>query len=608
MTIQTPIAQTIETIEFADLYIDDLNPRSEVSDDETQSLADNIKAAGLIHNLAGYRTDGRDRVGIVAGGRRLRALALLQDDPRFTAVPVVVTTSYETATLWATSENAQRKALTPAEEIRDFGKLDADGLKAAQIAVAYGVTEKHVYRRVALSGLAEPILAALQAEEINLSQASAFTISNDAELSLNVLEQVKSAYHNVTDYQIKRMLKPSAVNATTDRCASFVGVEAYKEAGGTVSGDLFADVQLMDDPEILETAFLAKLTAVADEFAIANGLKWTRPINDDFVYRDYGQDQGFGRIYPIEEDLTEEEAERYDELSELAEGEAIDEAGATDLAALQAKIDGQFSDEQKAFCGAVAYVNHSGGLQFFTGLVDPEDCADAEQAGILAKSMHQKPTTTKSAISDKLRGDLRNMETGARQNAMLDDPKLALHLLAFQLSGNMGYSTAFGLRKDTVPNMPETETGFELDKRLTTPLKTADHENMAVAFAAFRKRGDKKIMEILNRYLISQLSVGDTDLGGMLDGLISKQTRDTFTPTAENFFKRVGGPYLNSLWNELLGLSENDDAAKVFASQKKADKAAQFEKLFNDPDTRSALGVTDKQDARIAAWMPAGMI
>lgn len=48
------------------------------------------------------------------------------------------------------------------------------------------------------------------------------------------------------------------------------------------------------------------------------------------------------------------------------------------------------------------------------------------------------------------------METGARQNALLDDPKLALHLLAFQLCGQMGYGSAYGIRLDDVPNVSET--------------------------------------------------------------------------------------------------------------------------------------------------------
>ena len=114
-------------------------------------------------------------------------------------------------------------------------------------------------------------------------------------------------------------------------------------------------------------------------------------------------------------------------------------------------------------------------------------------------------------------------------------------------------------------------------------------------------------MDLLNRYLVSQLSVRDADLGAMIDKITGKQTRDTFTPTAENFFKRVGGPYLNRLWCDLLDLSEDHPTATTFAKLKKAEKAEKLENLFADPDTRAALGVTEEQEARIASWLPEGM-
>ena len=115
-------------------------------------------------------------------------------------------------------------------------------------------------------------------------------------------------------------------------------------------------------------------------------------------------------------------------------------------------------------------------------------------------------------------------------------------------------------------------------------------------------------MDLLVRVLIGQLNIGDVDLGGMIDDMTKKDTRDSFTPTAENFFGRVGGPYLVALWNDLLGLSENHEAAKTFAALKKSEKAAKMEKLFSDQNTRTALGLTESQEARIATWLPEGMV
>lgn len=615
MTKQTQIAQITETVAFADLFIHAFNPRTLVSDDETTSLAENIKIAGLIHNLAGYREDGVEGVGIVGGGRRLRALALLQDDPRFQSIPVLVTTDPDVAQLWATSENAQRKDLHPADEIRDFGLMNSRKIKAADIAVAYGVTEKHVYRRLALANLPECILTALKLEQINLSQAAAFTISNDADLCLEVLQEhlfkVAKGWAGLTDHQIKKALKPNAVKGT-DRRAVFVTEETYTNAGGRITGDLFADEKQFDDAAKLDELFAEKLDFEARTFAAKNGWQWGVYVTDSYLSYDFHNEGDYGRIYEIEGELTEEEAARYDELEGMED--TGDEALQAEFEALAAKMEGDFSAEQKALAGCVMWIDRDGKVCTAGGLIRSDDKAAAIEAGILEASRHApKEVVEKSPISEVLRADLNRIATGARQNAMIDDPKLALHLLAFQLSGQMGYSRTFGLRTDRVVNVPTSETGFALDKRLSAPEaetfdgygREYDHPK---AFASFRKQGDAKIMDFLNRKLVSLLSVDDVDLGAVIDGFIKKTTRDSFTPTAENFFGRVGGPYLNFLWSDLLGLAEDHPTITTFQKLKKAEKADKLEELFADAAVRSALGLTQEQEDRIAAWLPEGMI
>tara|TARA_R110002074_G_scaffold98565_4_gene213346 strand:- start:833 stop:2680 length:1848 start_codon:yes stop_codon:yes gene_type:complete len=614
MTDQSQIiAATDEQIPFADLYLSDINPRSVVSDEAIERLAANIRQLGLIQNPAGLR-DTSGKVGIVAGGRRYRALALLQDDPRFQIVTVRMAPDQATAEFWATSENAQREELHPADEIRDFGAMDKRGVKVADIAVAYGVTEKHVYRRLALSNLPVPVLDALKEGSVSLSQAAAFTISDDEALTLEVLalhlENIAKGWGGLNDYNIKTRLKPGSVKGT-DRRAVFVGQDDYKAAGGRVGGDLFEDVTTFDDPAILDEVFAAKLAQTAAEYPVAHGWKWAEAITDSYISYQFNQDRKFGKVYPVEGELTEAEAERYDELAELADGDALDEEGIAELDTLQAKMDGDFTDEQRATSGVVIYVTNDGSVKVEAGFIRAEDKAAAIEAGIMEPSRHvTTEAPPKSPISDTLRGDLDRIGTGARQNAMLDDPKLALHLLAFQLCGKMGYDRAYGIRTDDVPNVPTTKTGYMLDKRLTvaeTDDRSPFNRDHAAEFAKFRKRGDAKIMDLLNRYLVSQLSIRDADLGAMIDKLTSKRTRDTFTPTAENFFGRVNGAYLNDLWSDLLGLASDHPAVTTFEKLKKGEKAAKLESLFVDPAARTALGLSEEQTCRINAWLPEGM-
>ena len=71
----TAAAAVIEYVPLADLYLSDLNPRQEADPEGIALLAQSILTCGLVQNLAGLRDDA-GRIGIVAGGRRLRALAI----------------------------------------------------------------------------------------------------------------------------------------------------------------------------------------------------------------------------------------------------------------------------------------------------------------------------------------------------------------------------------------------------------------------------------------------------------------------------------------------------------------------------------------------------
>lgn len=69
-------AAAVKTFTIDKLYLSDLNPRQEVSDEGIDMLAQSIANVGLIQSLAGH-LDQEGRVGIVGGGRRLRAIKLV---------------------------------------------------------------------------------------------------------------------------------------------------------------------------------------------------------------------------------------------------------------------------------------------------------------------------------------------------------------------------------------------------------------------------------------------------------------------------------------------------------------------------------------------------
>lgn len=601
---QEKIQGTIEQVPFADLYISPLNPRSVVNPDSIAALAKNIRQLGLIQNLAGLR-DEAGKVGIVAGGRRLRALELLQDDPRFASVAVKIAPDQATAEVWASTENHHREQPHPADEIREYGGMADRGIPVPSIAVAFGVTEAHVYRRLKLAGLPAQVLDALKANEITLSNAAAFTVSEDEKHSLEVLEQVRG--NGYSDHQIKQMLKPDSIRSS-DRRAVFVGQEDYKAAGGRIVTDLFAEQTYLDDPAILADLFTEKLEAAAAAKK-AEGWKWAEALTASYVgYYDI-EDRKLERSRPEQGELTEDQAARYDELAELAEADALEAEDEAELATLQGIMDGVYTDKHKAVSGVLVHVENDGTLHVTEGLVRREDRADAIAAGILRESMHGTNDAPKSPISQKLREDLNHAAQGARQHALLRDPELVLDLLAYQLSHSLHWQDPIGLSPTEVPNFPSTGAeGYALDDRLTSnPPREMYGKDLAKSFRAFRKKGTEHSRSELIRFLASQYRGGSAEMSALVDKETQVSIREVWTPTAANFFSRVGGPYLNELWRDLLDLSEDHPTATSFAKLKKAEKVAKLEALFTDVGTRKAHGVSEEQAAKIETWLPEGM-
>ena len=610
------ITATEARFPLAHLTISAMNPRQEVPQAEIEELAESIWTAGLIQSIAGL-ADDKGGCEIVAGGRRLRALKFLAEThpdlaetrPELANPLVMLAPDASTAHAWASLENIARRDLHPADEIRAYGKMAANGAVPAIIARAFAVTEKHVYRRLALAELPAPVLDALAANEISLSMAAAFTICDDEAHALEVLDRCRGAAW--TDYQLKNALRPESVKAS-DRRAVFVGLDAYKEAGGGMKGDLFAEETYLGDPALLVRLFAEKLDAEAARVA-AEGWKWTEARAELTHFGWYEREQA--KIEQLRRQsgiLTEDQAARFDELAELAEGDALDEAGQAEFAALQDLIDGDFSDEQKAVSGVVVYVDREGNIQSCEGLVRPEDKAEARAAGVIeGRSESDDNDKPKSPISNALAEDLRRAVTGARQHAALRDPELLLALLAYQLTGEMGYRAAFGIRTDDVPNFPTTGAeGYELDARLTTPGTRHDNpwgRDLVKGFRAFRKKGTDHVMGELTRYLASLLTGGDDKLRKMIDKEVNAHPREVWTPTAANLWTRVPGTYRQQVWRDLLNLKEDHPTATSFAKMKKAGQAEHLEKLFTDPAFREAHGVTEKQAERIGQWMPEGM-
>ena len=617
ITVAAVAAPVIEIVPLADLYLSPLNPRQEAGAEGVALLADSLVTCGLIQSLAGLR-DAEGQVGVVAGGRRLRALALaVERRPDLAMVPVRLAPDEDTARAWATTENVAREPLSPADEIRAYGQMRAAGASVAVIAQTFGVKEAQVYGRLRLADLPEEVLAALRAGEISFAVAKLFTLSNDRDRCLAVLGNVRGDQNRWSEHSIKQALLPQAIKMS-DRRLRFVGMAAYQEAGGAIVNDLFGDDTHVTDGELLDRLFEENLIAEAEALRAAGGWKWVTV--ETAAHFDYAQREGFERVYPQAQDLPEAEQEEYDALGLLMEeDEGLTEAQEARLEDLEAMAERAYTAEQAAVAGLWVRVDYQGILATEHGFVSPEDVAEAVERGILdavpERTMAAAGKADASPSSGALVQDLRAIRLAAVQTALLAKPELVLDLLAFGLSAASGVGgSVFGIRPDRPMNKPAAAEGLAFDDRLAHPL--SGHEawgkpelhvdDMVDAFAGFQAEGKKARNAAITAGIARTLPYGaeGKDFFAHIETLSGARIRDVWTPTAAGFFGRVSADYLSDLLTELLDADADDKRIKSFKSQKKGAKAEAMERLFADPEYQEAMGVTAEQRKRIADWVP----
>lgn len=608
---------TIEYVALSDLTLSDLNPRKDVNEEGIALLADSLVTCGLIQNLAGIM-DAKGKVAIVAGGRRLRALAIaVKSRPDLSIVPVRLAPNAAIALQWANAENTAREDLDPVDEIRAYGKMMAQDRDIGKISLAFGVTEAHVRRRLALAGLPTPVLDALKTGEISMGLAQAFTTSSDEALILEVLADAINGYMN--EYSVKNRLNPQSVDSES-REATFVGLDAYQEAGGTITRDLFEDEVLLNDPDILQRLFAEKLEAEAATLKKAKGWAWVTFSEERYLHwYDLQGQNGFARVYKVEGVLDETQAARCDELVELSGDEALDEQAEAELAALETITEGDYTKAQKTIAGAIIYVDHSGSVGSICGLIDADDQEEAIVAGILEESKHSlssRAAKPKPAFSQKFIEDMKAIRLAAVQTALLDKPEFVLDLLAFCLSPASGYyNDTLALRFDHEKNAPSIDDAFTLHARLggersdkeeaaREKLREQAQGKTGDAFKAFRTLGKKIRNAQITESFARAFKAQTPDFMVEIEAEAGADVRSIWTPNAANCFKRMKGHQLDTLFMSLLDLKPDHSSYKGFSKSKKGEKDAILDALFNDATAQKVRGVTAEQKMRIDAWVP----
>ncbi|MDH7973925.1 hypothetical protein QH494_17190 [Sphingomonas sp. AR_OL41] len=288
-----------------------------------------------------------------------------------------------------------------------------------------------------------------------------FSVSDDHARQEQVWE-ILAKGHDRSPYAIRRRLTEDSVRAT-DRRVSFVGLDAYLAAGGTVMRDLFEEDRggWLQDVGLLDQLVMDRLGAEGERIG-QEGWKWVA-VAVDFTY---GHADAMRRIdgseVPIDSDqqarLAALEAEiaaieaEWGQSSEVPDevNQRYDAAQGEMRAIAQRPI--AFDSADMAIAGVFVSLDHDGTLDIERGFVRPDDEPEHDRAargeGEGDKANHDDADRPPAAVTvvgapvqpaeeedddvvrplpDRLVTELTVHRTLALANALAANPSVAFH-------------------------------------------------------------------------------------------------------------------------------------------------------------------------------------
>ncbi|RDD95234.1 chromosome partitioning protein ParB [Acidovorax sp. BoFeN1] len=420
-------------------------------------LASSIARVGLLQNLTVVAAPDGEHYEVVAGRRRLAALKLLVKRRKLAKdhevhCLLVLDDAARTVSL---TENVQREAMSPIEELFAWKDLVAEGRPMEDIAADFGVTPLVVQRRLKLANVSPRLLADFETQAVTLEQLMALAITDDHAAQ-------EAAFYESPQWQrspeaLRDHLTSEEIDASRDAVARFVGLVAYEQAGGGVRRDLFADDQngiFLTDGALLDALARDKLAPLAEQVR-AEGWAWVdaapRATSSELYQfqrarstRREPSKAESKRIAKLEawqstlqerlddenEDMTDEQAQAlHDEMDELGD----------ELDAIERQLV-EYPAAVVALAGAVVSIDPMGGVIVHRGLLREEQAkalreqARQEEGGAGSNPDAGADEPAKPGISEKLAKRLSAHRTAALQAEVARHPQVALVAVVHRLA------------------------------------------------------------------------------------------------------------------------------------------------------------------------------
>ena len=588
-----------------------------------------IASQGLMQNLIvcpQKSTKGKAtrKFGVIAGGRRLRALQALAAEGKIARDEQILckVVARHRALAMSAAENSEREPMTVADTVVAFADMVATGAGIEDIAVAFGITPITVQRRLKLAHVSPKLFALFRAEEINLDQMMALALSDDHATQERIWESAPDWDREPQD--LRRMILGEAVDASRDKLAKFVGLAAYVAAGGVVVRDLFseADQGFIADPGLLRRLAVDKLNTKVAKVK-KEGWAWVEVM----ASFDHQERKAFANAPRARRAPTDEEQAAIDVATKAAmdaqqafdayegkdededpEGDRLYEATEVTATALNALEDALMCvlPEVQALAGAVITIDKNGKTETHRCLIRAQDrkqaleiCAavsdarsdDADDRGDAdSGSAGAGPSRT---VSDSLCRKLTAHRTQALQVALADNTHVALASLAHALLSQLvlrgihQVETALSVRASgcrhelasSADDVKASRAWSEMDARLDAWGERLPGDPKALLPWLLRQPIDT-LQELLA--LCAALSVNTVTSretahpGDALVAAAALDMADWWTPTVGSYLQQVPKARIVEAVTEAVSV----EAAAPLSKLKKGEAAARAETLL----------------------------